>query len=727
MTDESKLEEPASSTSEELPEELDQPSPSREEKGPERYLNREITWLAFNGRVLQEAMDPRVPLLERLNFLAIFSANLDEFFRFRVASLRSLLRLKKKKLKKLGFRPGRLLRDIHFIVTSQQEQFGSALRSQILPELEANGVFLLNNRNLSPDQGVFLHGFLEDKVLPLLKPHVLGVEEDAPFLEQGQIYLVTELWPEQDISLGSERPLYGIIEVPSPPLPRFVVVPGEGHNVLFLEDAIRLALPHLFPDHEVGSAYAIKLSRDADLYLEDEFEGDLVSRIRKSLAKRDTGLPSRFLYDLQAPYGLISFMKDHLGLEDDDLVPGGRYHKLQDFFQFPKPPGFSHLVRAPLEPLSHPTLRAAGSILAAVSERDRILHFPYQSFDYVIRFLREAAQDPLVRRIWITLYRVARDSEVVKALIEAARQGKEVSAFVEVKARFDEARNLKWAGEMEAAGVTVFYSKPGIKVHAKMALVTREEDGVHRHYAYLGTGNFNESTARIYADHGLLTADPRLTDDAEEVFRFLWEEIEIPECRHLLVAPNSLRQEMTRLIQEEVKNAEGGSIAGMALKMNSLEDSGMVDLLYDAGRSGVRINLIIRGICSMRPELPGFAKNVRGRSIVDRFLEHARVFRFVNGGAPLLYLSSADLMKRNLDRRIEVAFPIFDRQAREELEHFLHLQLSDNTKARVLDPDQVNNYVGRRVGEPRVEAQDSFYRWLQDGLSSREGSRGFAE
>ena len=522
MTDELNVEAKASSPTSEVPGDPDETSAPRPDEGPERYLHREITWLSFNGRVLQEATDPRVPLLERLNFLAIFSANLDEFFRVRVASLRSLLRLKKKKLKKLGFRPGRLLRDIHFIVTSQQEQFGSALRSQILPELEANGVFLLHNKNLSRDQEAFLRRVLQDKVFPLLEPHVLGEEEDTPFLEQGQIYLVTELWPEQDISLGSERPLYGIIEVPSPPLPRFVVVPGEGHNVLFLEDVIRLALPDLFPNHEVGSSYAIKLSRDADLYLDHEFEGDLVARIRKSLGKRDTGLPSRFLYDVQAPYALISFMKDRLGLEDDDLVPGGRYHKLQDFFQFPKPRGSSHLERARLEPLPHPTLGAADSILAAVSEKDRIVHFPYQSFDYVTRFLRESAHDPLVRRIWITLYRVAKDSEVVKALIEAAREGKEVSAFVEVKARFDEARNLKWAGEMEEAGVRVFYSKPGIKVHAKMALVTKEEEGIHRHFAYLATGNFNESTARIYADHGLFTADPRLTNDAEQVFQFLW-------------------------------------------------------------------------------------------------------------------------------------------------------------------------------------------------------------
>jgi polyphosphate kinase len=305
--------------------------------------------------------------------------------------------------------------------------------------------------------------------------------------------------------------------------------------------------------------------------------------------------------------------------------------------------------------------------------------------------------------------------------MDAARRGAEVTAFVEVKARFDEARNLKWAAEMEEAGVRTFYSKPGIKIHAKIALVTRQEEEGDRHYAFLGTGNFNESTARIYADHALLTADPRLTNDVEEIFRFLWEEIDAPECHHLLVAPITLRETLTQLIRQEIRNAKAGIVAGMALKMNSLEDTSMIDLLYEASQAGVRTNLVVRGICCSRPELPGLGENLKGRSIVDRFLEHARLYRFVNGGSPLLLLSSADLMKRNLDRRVEVAFPVYDEVAREELEQCLHLQLSDNTKARVLDPDQVNTYVGRRVGEPRVEAQEGFYLWLEEQSSSSLG------
>ena len=681
-------------------------------------INRELSWLAFNGRVLQEARDPRVPLFDRLNFLAIFSSNLDEFFRVRVASLRSLLRLKKKKLKKLGFRPSRLLREIHFIVTGQQETFGAIFRGEILPALEANGIFLLNDRNLSGEQKAYLRQLFNDEVRPYLEPGVLGNGEKKPFLEEGQIYLVTELWPGPEMTLASERPTYGLVRVPSPPLPRFMVAPGEGLNVLFLEDVIRLCMGDLFPDYEVGSSYCVKLSRDAELYLEDEFEGDLIQKIRKSLTKRETGLPSRFLYDLQAPYALISFLKDHLEFEDEDLVPGGRYHNLQDLFRFPRPGKAEGLVRPPLAPLPHPDLKGAVSILAAVAEKDRILHFPYQSFDYVTRFLEEAAGDPTVDRIWITLYRVAKDSEVVRALIRAAERGAKVMAFVEVQARFDEARNLGWAQEMAEAGVQTFYSIPGLKVHSKIALVSRKEGDVTRLYSYLGTGNLNEGTARTYCDHGLLTADPRLTEDVREVFRFLEQEIDAPTCKHLLVAPFNLREGLGELVEGEAVAAQEGAPAGMVLKMNSLEDEGFMETLHSAGASGVHTNMIIRGICRMSLGAEGDGNPLRGRSIVDRFLEHARIYRFVNRGSPVLYLSSADLMRRNLDHRVEVAFPIFDAEVREELEHFLHLQLSDNTKARVLDATQENHYVGRRAGEPRVESQQGFYDWLEGRLES---------
>ena len=686
------------------------------ERPPDRFINRELSWLSFNGRVLQEAKDPRVPLYDRIAFLAIFYSNLDEFFRVRVASLRSLLRLKKKKLKKLGLSPGRLLRDIHFTVTGQQEEFSSIFRSEILPALERNGIFLLNDRNLNQQQERYLRQAFRDVIRPYLDPRILEPSREPPFLEEGRIYLVTELWPVPEITMVSERPSYGLVAVPSPPLPRFMVVPGEGLNVLFLEDVIRISLQEVFPDYEVGSAFGVKLSRDAELYLEEEFEGDLIEKIRKSLKKRETGLPSRFLYDLQAPYGLVSFLKEHLRLEDEDLVPGGRYHNLGDLAQFPRPQGSEGLARPPLPPLSHPVLEKAASILNAMEERDQILHFPYQTFDYVTRFLDEAAQDPGVDRIWITLYRVAKGSEVVQALIRAAKRGAKVTAFVEVKARFDEAQNLHWAEEMAEAGVHTVYSMPDLKVHAKLALVSKKEADGPRLYAYLGTGNFNENTARIYSDHGLLTADPRLTRDVEEVFRFLMKEVDSPACDHLLVAPYTMRESVSGMIRGEAERARKGLPAGMVLKLNSLADEEVMDEIFDAGVAGVHTNLVIRGICRMRLGAYQGLESLRARSIVDRFLEHARIYRFVNGGTPRLFLSSADFMTRNLDHRVEVAFPIFDADLREELEALLHLQLSDNTKARALEGDQENHYVGRRVGEPRVEAQEAFYRWLEDRL-----------
>ncbi|MFO8173696.1 MAG: polyphosphate kinase 1 [Longimicrobiales bacterium] len=697
-------------------------APPSEEQGasddpvPPPLLNRELSWLAFNGRVLQEAKDPRVPLFDRLNFLAIFYSNLDEFFRVRVASLRSLLRLKKKKLRKLEIRPQRLLREIHYIVTEQQETFNSIFRGDILPALEANGIFLLNDRNLTEEQGDYLRHAFRDVVRPYLHPRILQEGQKPPFLEAGQIYLVTELWPEPEMTLASERPEYGILRVPSPPLPRFMLAPGEGFNVLFLEDVIRHSLSEVFPAYETGSAHAVKLSRDADLYLEDEFEGDLVQKIRKSLTKRETGLPARFLYDFQAPYALISFLKEHLGLEDEDLVPGGRYHNLQDLSQFPRPRDANGLIREPLDPLPHPELGRADSILDAVALKDRILHFPYQSFEPVLRFLGEAAEDPEVDRIWITLYRVARDSAVVKALIRAARNGVRVTAFVEVKARFDEAQNLKWAEEMTAAGVHTVYSMPGIKVHAKLALVSRKKGGARQLFAYLATGNLNEITSRLYCDHGLLTSDPRLTRDVEEVFRFLCHEVDHPTCRHILVSPYSLRDGLTTLMRHEMTAAEAGEPSGMVLKMNSLEDKEMITTLLQAGAARVPTNLIVRGICRFPLGQDGRIGSIRGRSILDRFLEHARVFRFVNRGDPILLLSSADLMKRNLDHRVEVAFPIYDPGIREEMDHLLHFQLSDNTKARILDASMDNSYVGRRAGEPRVEAQAAFYRWLENRI-----------
>ncbi|HLA64482.1 MAG TPA: polyphosphate kinase 1 [Rhodothermales bacterium] len=698
---------------------------------PPPLFDRELSWLQFNERVLQEAADPRVPLNERLNFLAIFSSNLDEFVRVRVAALRALVRLKKKDRKALDFSPPKLLRQIQRTIGQQQERYGEVLRREVLPGIEAHGVALRDDRHLAPAEAAWVRAYFLREVAPLLHPHFLdeyadpaeggATAPDAPFLENGRLYLVAELWPRDEAAnpLSTDGPTHALVGIPSPPLPRFVEVPaeaygdGEAHNrvVLFLDDVVRLGLADLFPGYEIGDAYAVKLSRDADLYVDDEFTGDLVEKIVKGLDRRQAGVPSRFLYDPRASYGTVTLLKKRLGLEDEDLTSGGRYHNLADLWTFPRPTDEA-LSYPAFPPLPHPSLSKEGSVLAAMKVRDRVIHLPYQSYEPVVRFLDEAAADAAVEDVWATLYRVAKDSAVVGALCRAAEAGKQVTAFVEVKARFDEAQNLEMAERMEAAGVRVHYSMPGLKVHAKILLAGRREGSALVDYAALSTGNFNEKTARIYADHVLLTADPRLTADAREVFRFLIGEVEKPVTHHLLVAPFTLASGLFELVDNEIRRRANGEPARVTLKMNSIEDEEAVAKLYEASKAGVQVDLVVRGLSRLVSGAEGWSEGIAARSIVDRFLEHARVYRFLDGGANRLYLASADWMRRNLRRRVEVAFPLYDPEVREEVLALLELQLADDVKARVLDPAQSNRYV--EPAKPRgLRAQWESYRLLR--------------
>ncbi len=688
------------------------------EKDSHPYFDRELSWLAFNGRVLQEANDPEVPLFERLKFLAIFSSNLDEFFRVRVAALRSLMRLKKKAKSKLGLKPKRLLNRIHEVVTADQERFGAILREGILPELEEHGIHLIDETALTDAQGAALREYFDEHVRERLRPLVLE-DGEPPFLEDQQIYLVVELTPPlESVHLSTTRPRYGLVEVPSPPVPRFVRLPADDDRkyVMFLDDVIRYHLPKLFPEYDVAGAVAIKLSRDAELYLDDEYGDTIVEQIRKSLKKRDKGLPCRFLYDLHASYGTIALLKETFGLRDEDLVLGGRYHNLRDLMDFPRF-GLDRLAYPERPPLPHPVLENAGSIFETMREKDQIVHFPYQKFDYVVRFLKEAADDPDVESVWITLYRTAAPSAIVEQLIRAAEAGKEVTAFVEVKARFDEASNLHWAARMEEAGIRTLYSFPDLKVHTKLALAGRREGDDTAWYAYLGTGNFNEKTARIYADHGLFTADARLTGEVRKIFGFLAGEVEDPEFTHLLVAPFGLRKAFYGLIENEADAARAGETGRMVLKMNALEDEKIIERLYEADQAGVHVEGIVRGICCLVPGIEGRSEHVRIRSIVDRFLEHARVFVFHNRGAEKYYLASADWMVRNLSKRVEVAFPVYDLDVQRELREILEHQRRDNVKARIIDAEQTNAFV-ERGDEAPVRAQTETYEMLRQKLES---------
>lgn len=689
---------------------------------PDRYVDRELSWLAFNHRVLQEAADGSVPLFERIRFLAIYSSNLDEFFRVRVASLRSLLRLGKKSRKQLAVDPEEQLRRIQKTVSDQQETVGRIYREEILPELERTGIAILREDRLNDDQRRFLSGWFEENILPIVSAAFIREGFGGPFLHNRRLYLVVRLrprltrkpWTDEEEPAAHDEPELplAIVEIPSVELPRFVTLPSDDgtHSVIALDDVMRFSMGRIFPGFDPVDSWSVKLTRDAELYIDDEFSGDLLKKIRKGLHRRETGVPSRFLYDRTMPPEVLRSVRKALDLRDEDLFPGWRYHNFSDLFGFPFPDK-PDLFYEPLPPLPHPALDTADDLFDEIAKVDRVLHFPYHSYAPVLRFLDQAADDPDVESIAITLYRVASNSAVARTLIRAVRNGKTVTAFVEVKARFDEESNIYWAGEMEQAGVRVLYSFPGLKVHSKLCLVERREPEGLRRYAYLSTGNFNEKTATVYCDHSLLTVDRRITDEMDRVFGFLCGRLEAPRFEHLLVAPFTLRSRLTEMIHREIDHAAGGRPASILLKLNALEDLEMVEKLYEASAAGVRVRLIVRGICCLKPGVPGLSENIEAISIVDRFLEHGRIYVFHNDGDEEWFVASADWMTRNLNRRVEVAFPIFDPSIREELRAFLDLQWNDNVKARILDAEMSNRYRPRDDAHP-VRAQADGYRMV---------------
>lgn len=671
------------------------------------YLKRDISWLSFNQRVLQEAMDKSVPLYERIKFLAIYSSNLDEFFRVRVASLRSFKKLKKKTRKELlvSLKPKKQLRQIRFTVQQQQEQFGKIFREQIIPELESQQVFLINETQFSGPQREFARKYFFEKVYPILNPTIFKADEEAPFLQNKGLYFVVTFVGLNDLA---------IVEIPTESLPRFIVLPNGkgGHCITFLDDIIRFNLDRLL-SLTPKAAYAIKVSRDAELYINDEFSGDLIEKIRSSLDARNIGLPTRFLYDSRMPDELLERLKSMYQLTKNDIIPGARYHNFNDFFSFPNPTNNPALHDAPWPPLPHPVLEDAESIMACMDAKDIVLHFPYQRYDYVPNLIWEAAENPEVTTIKITLYRVAAKSEVVQALLNALEKGKKVMAFIEAKARFDEASNLYWGDQLKEKGAEIHYSYPGIKVHTKLLLISKNKGENRHHYAYIGTGNFNEKTARLYSDHALLTTDQRIGKEVQQVFELLARKIMITNCKHLLVSPFTLRQGFEAMIDREIENAKAGLPAYMILKMNSLENTGMIDKLYEASRAGVKIQLIIRGICCLVPGVKGQSENIEVISIIDRFLEHARVYIFCNNQEEQLYIASADWMTRNLYHRVEVAVPIYDRDVFDEIRKIIDFQLKDNSKARIIDIGQTNTYQEKPADVQLIRAQEATYKYLE--------------
>ncbi len=656
------------------------------------YIHRDISWLSFNYRVLQEAKDPSVPLLERLKFLAIYSNNLDEFFRVRVANHRTLYRTSKKTRKELAFPPEVILEKILNVVKEQQEEFSFIFEELIVPELVNHGIQLVRRLDLNDYQKSYVENYFADELLPFVQPVLLVEDKIKPFLSNRALYLAILL---KDKKKTNPDPDYAIVKIPSDHVRRFLELPSldESKNVvIMLDDVVRHSLKLIFPGYEIIDSYSIKLTRDAELYIDDEFSGDLISKIRKSLSKRHIGPASRLVYDRNIPDHFLEFLTDVLELSNYDLLPEGRYHNNSDFFSFPNF-GKDYLTNTKLPPIKYKPLENKSSIFEEISKKDHLINTPFQSYNSVVQFFQQAALDPMVTHIKIVQYRVSEDSKIMQSLSDAVQHGKSVSAFIEVKARFDEANNLKWGEFLEKAGVQVHYSMPGLKVHAKMALVRRIEQGKPVIYSYLSTGNFHEGTAKIYTDIGLFTANKKITSEVTRVFSYL-ETKKRPDIpfKHLLVGQFGMKEMLLKKIGQEIKNAKNGYPAEIVLKLNSIQDQDMINALYEANQNGVEVTLICRGICSIVAGVPGISENITSFSIVDRFLEHSRIYKFANKGDEQIYISSADWMVRNLNHRVETAVPILDKDLKYEINTMLKFQMNDNIKSRSLHHKKINEY-----------------------------------
>ncbi|MGV8140038.1 MAG: polyphosphate kinase 1 [Mangrovibacterium sp.] len=678
-----------------------------------KYINREISWLSFNARVLQEAEDLNVPLFERLRFIGIFSNNLDEFFRVRVASVRRMLDFESDESDNIlgDYTPDELYDKIQEIVLHHQQR-SQDIYKKILQEMAEQNIFMINENRLSSEQGIFVKRYFHEKVLPNLVPIMLSKKNKFPYLRDRSVYLAIKMSKRKK----PEKFAYALVRVPSLSLSRYLVLPEQKGKkfVITLDDIIRYCMTDIFSlfNFELFQAYTIKVTRDAELDLDDDISKSFIEKMELSLKKRKIGTPVRLIYDKEIPDDLLLFIVRKMKLDQENTVPGGRYHNDKDLMSFPEI-GEPHHYYKRLTPVRHRDLHPHESILKKLRKKDIMLHYPYQSFIHFIDLLREAAIDPKVKEIGITIYRVADNSRVVNALLNAIRNGKKVTVVIELQARFDEEANIYWSNKLQEEGALVINGLPGMKVHAKVTWIRRKEKGILRNYAYVGTGNFNESTARIYADDGLLTADPRIADEVAILFDFFKQPYHIPSFKHLILSPMEMRNFFYGMIDKEIEKTQAGRRGYMVLKMNSLIDPGMMDKIYEAARAGVKVKLIVRGIFGMLTERKEIAENIEAISIVDKYLEHARIFLFGNGGDEKLFISSADWMPRNLNRRIEVACPVYSEEIKKELKEMIKVQLKDNTKSRILDNELSNTY-HRQEAEGRFRAQEDYYRFIRE-------------
>ncbi len=675
-------------------------------------LNREISWIHFNGRVLQEAADSRNPLIERLKFLGIFSNNRDEFFRVRVATLNRMLRLDQSAYEAPD-NPKKILKQIDEIVQFQEKDFMS-IYEQILKELAAQNIFILNESELNLEQGVFVKRYFQEKVRGYLFPIMISSLKDISALRDKSIYLAVVLG-RMDKTVKED---YALIEVPTKHISRFLVLPAEGSKkfIILLDDVIRYCLSDIFYifGWDLFSAFTVKITRDAELDIDTDVSKSFLETMTESLKQRKRGSTVRFVYDNSIPPELLKALTKRLDIRKDDPIRGGgRYHNFKDFMNFPNV-GPKSLENEKLPPLRHKDLPPNTSIISAIRQKDIMLHYPYQSFQYIIDLLREASIDPKVRSIKMTIYRAATDSSVINALINAARNGKYVTVFMELQARFDEEANIHYTSSLQEEGVKVIRGIPGFKVHSKLILIRRKENNRNVFYAHVGTGNFNEDTAKVYADDSLLTANESITADVVNIFHQMEANYRPLKYKTLSVSPFHMRDFFLKLIANETRNALAGREAWMILKLNSLVDEQVVKKLCKAGEAGVKIRLIVRGICVLIPGIPEFSANIEAVTIVDRFLEHSRVFVFCNGGDHKYFISSADWMVRNFDNRIEVTCPIMDKSIQNELQAMLDIQLKDNVKARIIGPGVPNEY--KKTDSAPVRSQFEIYKYFKDSL-----------
>lgn len=668
--------------------------------------HRDLNWLSFNDRVLQEAKDSSNPLYERLKFISIFSSNLDEFFRVRVSQLRQIKKVKKKLRKKLALRPNKILKEILLKVIEQQEELGSIFYESIVPELKENGIQLLSYEELIENYSEDAQSYFNDHIKEHIKPITIKAATDSGvFLESSELYFLVTFMSEHH---------YGIVNIPSDKLKRFIplTIKNGTHVIAFIDDIVKSQLQSLFDKQDVLRSYAIKLSRDAELYLEQEMDVDqtLADQIYESLSQRLDGQPTRLLYDNALPKEVRKNLRKSLGLGKIDMVAGGQYHNFDDFIKFPDLTNNKSLKATKLEPIEHKSLHGSKDYFEVIKEKDQLVHFPYMSFDYVQNLINQAATDQDVLEIKISLYRVADHSALTDSLLLALENGKKLTVFIEAKARFDEENNIKWGRIFEEKGAHVIYSYPKIKVHSKVLLILREEKGKVQRYAYIGTGNFNAQTSKFYCDHGLFTAHNKITKELHRVFKVLQGDMIIPRAKNLLISPFTTRSTFEELIRNEIDAAIAGKPCGITAKMNQLEDEKMIKLLYKASQAGVSIRLIVRGFSRLIPGLDKISEHIYMTSIVDQFLEHGRIYKFHNNGAPVMYTGSADWMTRNLDRRIEVLTPIYDQDIFNELDDILNIQLSDNVKARIHTINEDNLMV--RNQEKEIRSQFEIYSYL---------------